>query len=244
MIDSKKIEKYCNNFYGYGNWESPIWFIGIEENGGYTEEEVKKRIDSWLRFKTPLIDNKEHHLSLENKGMTKLFTEGICQPTWWKLIRLKLKYENEVISEKRIRDIQKNEWGQLKSNTLLIEMFPLPSPSIKHWEYKKWSELKFLKTREGYFQFMVNRRADFIKNKIKEFKPKAVIFYANKLIKHWNLIIEDDFNSKAEKRKINKNYFQFIKKDSTCFIQTPQPAGVWENDFWDKLGKEIKKICP
>lgn len=244
MINSEQIENYCTNFYGYGNWESPIWFIGIEENGGYSEEEVQKRIDSWMRFKTPLIDNKEHHLSLNIEGITKLFTEGKCQRTWWKLIRLKLNYDDDIVSNEKIQQIQKDEWGQLKSKSLIIEMFPLPSPSIADWKYKEWSQLNFLNSRTEYFDFFATQRTKFIKNKIKKFKPKVVIFYANKLIKYWDLIIEDNFNSNAEKRKINDNYFQFIKKDSTCFIQTPQPAGVWGNDFWDKLGKEIKEICP
>lgn len=246
MIDSKKIENYCNNFYGYGNWESPIWFVGIEENGGYSKEEVQKRIDSWLRFKSPLIDNKEHHLNLNDEGITKLFTEGKRQPTWWKLIRLKLNYDDIKVSNEKIQEIQKHEWGQLNSKSLIIEMFPLPSPSIKHWKYNnpEWSNLESLESREKYFNTFAEKRVDFIKNQIKKHKPKAVIFYANKLIKYWDLIIEDDFNKKSKKRKINKNYFRFIKKESTCYFQTPQPAGVWENDFWDKLGKEIKKIYP
>ena len=244
MLDSEKVEKYCKEFYGYGNWESDIWFIGIEESGGESEDDVNKRIDSWLRFKTPLIDNKEHHLSTNPKEAIKLFTKGNCQRTWWKLIRLKLNYDGDTTSIDRFRDIQKNEWGQRKSKSLLIEMFPLPSPSINDWKYKEWSQLNFLNSREEYFEFIAEKRVEFIKCKIKKFKPKAVIFYANHLMKYWNLIIEDDFNSKAERRKINKNYFRFIKKESTCFFQIPQPAGVWGNEFWDKLGKEIKEICP
>jgi len=47
MLDGKKTGNYCKNFYGYGNWDSPIWFVGIEENGGYSKKEVENRINSW-----------------------------------------------------------------------------------------------------------------------------------------------------------------------------------------------------
>ena len=62
------------------------------------------------------------------------------------------------------------------------------------------------------------------------------------MIKYWNKIIEGDFSSIAKKRKIKNNYFRYLIKDSICFVQSPQPAGVWSNEFWDKLGNELKQI--
>jgi len=242
MLDGEKTDEYCRGFYGYGNWNSPIWFVGIEENGGYSKKEVEDRINSWQRFETPLIDNKEHHLSLKNEGITKLFTEGKRQPTWWKLIRLKLNYEGESVTNEKIRDIQKNTWGQTNSNSLLIELFPLPSPSIKDWKYNGWSDLDQLASRDKYFAYYSECRTNFIQNKIATHKPDLVIFYANKMIKYWNKIIEGDFNSIAKKKKIRNNYFRYLIKDSVCFVQSPQPAGVWSNEFWDNLGKELKRI--
>jgi hypothetical protein len=45
VIDfDKELDQFAHNFLGYGNLESPIWFIGMEEGGGNTKEEIKSRL--------------------------------------------------------------------------------------------------------------------------------------------------------------------------------------------------------
>lgn len=244
-MEVNKIIDYCENFYGYGNWESKIWFVGYEEYGGKTEKNIINRIESWHKYKTDLIDNREHHLNfIDKKDFVKLFDDGKAQRTWWKLIRLMLNYNKELANTENIRNIQKNSWGQVNSETLLIEFFPLPSKSIKDWEYSKYEHFKnidFLKSREEYSEHIHKIRANYIKKKIKNHNPEVVVFYASSLMKYWDLIANTNFE-KTNRVKINNNYFRYIKINGTLFVQTPQPAGVWSNDFWNKLGEEIRKI--
>lgn len=241
MINKNDIEQYIKKFYGYGNWKSPIWFVGIEEGGGNSEKEIKNRINSWLKYKTDLIDIKEHHINI---GICKYFTKGTLQNTWRKLIRIKLSYERKSIDNDIIRDIQKNKWGQLKSDNALIELFPLPSPNNTDWFYDEWTNIKYLNDRDSYYSYISEIRLNHIKSRINKYKPKVVLLYANSMLNYWSILVGDDFEKYSTRIKIKKNYVRILKKNHTCFVQTPQPAGVYSNDFWEYVGKEIRKICP
>jgi hypothetical protein len=43
-ISDQLIESYTSMFYGYGNYAAPFWFIGIEEGGGGTDDEIRRRL--------------------------------------------------------------------------------------------------------------------------------------------------------------------------------------------------------
>jgi hypothetical protein len=47
MIDDILLEEFINNFYGYGNYHGKYWFIGMEEGGGNSIEEINRRLASW-----------------------------------------------------------------------------------------------------------------------------------------------------------------------------------------------------
>lgn len=235
MKDSD-LEMYIYNFFGFGNWKSKIWFIGIEEGGGNTKEEVSSRLNSWLKYKTDLIDNNIHH---KNIGIYDFFDRGKLQPTWKKLIRLKLAYEGKKAENNLIRNIQKNNWGRFNSDNALLDLFPLPSTTNSNWFYNEWSKLPYLDTRKNYYNNVVDARVEYIQNKLKKHKPEIVIFYSISMIDYWNRIVEDNFKDNSTKIMIDKNYIKIIKKNDTKFVVTPQPAAVYSNEFWDKAGKFI-----
>ena len=198
-----------------------------------------------------MLNLKKHHKKIIPQYFFKNKNEKIIlQPTWSKLIRLKLSYENKNISNnEEIRDIQAKKWGIENSDHALIELFPLPSPNRSVWYYSKWTDLEYLKTREKYYEFVSGKRIEFIKNKIKEYKPKIVVLYSASNIKYWNKLVEKDIRKKAERMEIEhsnnrKNIIRTLKEDSTCFIQTPHPiARGISNEFWEKVGQKIREIC-
>jgi hypothetical protein len=48
-FDDQLLLDFMNAFYGYGNYKAPYWFIGMEEGGGDSFEEVTKRLSVWDR---------------------------------------------------------------------------------------------------------------------------------------------------------------------------------------------------
>ncbi len=236
-MEDKDLEIYIYSFFGFGNWKSKIWFIGIEEGGGNSKEEISSRLNSWLKYKTDLIDNNIHH---KNIGISDFFDKGKLQPTWKKLIRLKLSYEGKEPNNDLIRDIQKNNWGRVNSDNALLDLFPLPSPNNSNWFYNEWSKLSYLGTRKDYYNNVIDKRVEYIQNKIEEYKPEVVVFYSISMLDYWNRIVEYNFNYNSTKVSIDKSYIKIFKKNGTKFVVTPQPAAVYSNAFWDKAGEFIR----
>ena len=76
-INWKRIEE----FVGFGRWDSPVVFIGMEEglkNAGALDEDLAIR----SRYELPIMDLKEAHLGIA--GTEKYFDPDRAprQPTW------------------------------------------------------------------------------------------------------------------------------------------------------------------
>ena len=41
MFDDELLQAYIDTFYGFGKYEGKYWFIGMEEGGGGTFEEIE-----------------------------------------------------------------------------------------------------------------------------------------------------------------------------------------------------------
>lgn len=44
MLPGSLLTEYTDRFFGFGTWSTRVWFIGIEEAGGWSEEDVRKRL--------------------------------------------------------------------------------------------------------------------------------------------------------------------------------------------------------
>lgn len=193
--------------------KSSIWYIGIEEKGGSTLEDVNNRIESWMSLKTDLIDNEKHQRAI---GNSYLYTKGTLQNTWRPLIRLRQGYKGESIDKENVRKIQRYNWGHLNSDNLLLELLPLPSPSNNIWKYKDWSKVAYLQSRDEYEKYIAPKRIEYIKSKIEIHKPKLVVFYTTSkdYNEYWEELIEEKSNHKV----ISGYKTQFFSKQDTCFI--------------------------
>ncbi|HYK46311.1 MAG TPA: hypothetical protein VEV83_14130, partial [Parafilimonas sp.] len=45
LIEEKALKNWIDNFYGYGAWHAPFWFIDYEESGGDSREEVAEKLN-------------------------------------------------------------------------------------------------------------------------------------------------------------------------------------------------------
>ena len=187
-----------------------------------------------------VYENYQNNIHHKNIGISDFFDKGKLQPTWKKLIRLKLSYEGKEPNNDLIRDIQKNNWGRVNSDNALLDLFPLPSPNNSNWFYNEWSKLSYLGTRKDYYNNVIDKRVEYIQNKIEEYKPEVVVFYSISMLDYWNRIVEYNFNYNSTKVSIDKSYIKIFKKNGTKFVVTPQPAAVYSNAFWDKAGEFIR----
>ena len=57
MLPDTLITDYAQTFFGFGNWNAKIWFIGIEEAGGADEADVQRRLIAWAEHGRRDLEN-------------------------------------------------------------------------------------------------------------------------------------------------------------------------------------------
>ncbi len=235
FFNDELIEKRVDTFYGYGNYQGNYWFIGMEEAGGDFKD-INNRINIWSnRGKQELDDVVEYHIAMEAGGLFQLNTA--IQPTWNKLIRIVLSAKGiENIDREDVRKYQINELGRKNQETCLLELLPLPSPSLAHWIYSQHSQLPFLSSRKNYENYCVEKRINHISNQIKEYQPKTVVFYGILYKDSWRKIADVEFSPTPEGFFIGKN-------SQTVFVIAKHPVAFGVTiEYFHNIGKSIAVV--
>ena len=232
MLDDQLLEKYIHTFYGYGNYQGDVWFVGKEEGGGGSVDDVLQRLTAWSqRGRRELEDVCEYH---EAFGVTHLFGKRpVIQRTWGKLIRSLLKAKGQAVTVEQIREYQGQHLAREDGETCLLELLPLPSPSTGQWLYSSCSELRQLQERQGYKEFYAAQRAHHIQQRILEHKPRAVVFYSSDLwYQHWWKVIAEGVHFDTHESR-----FQWGADGSTLFVISKHPTapGV-TNQYFEAIG--------
>ncbi len=242
-IDRVLIDTYIKSFLGYGNRMAKYWLIGMEEGGADQFEKVYKDIAEWKEKGSKEFCDILEGVTEENSSpeMKKYFFDNpvIIQKTWNKLIRLLLYIDHEIKDIEEIREFQKHQLGRKDGDNSLIEFFPLPNVSISDWIYEGKTSLKFLNNRKDLVREMAPVRIERIRDKIKIYKPRVVVFYSTTPIymKFWKEIIGLDLKSDENKK------YSIKVKDGVLYAIIPHPIsrGITNTDY-ENLGLEIREL--
>jgi hypothetical protein len=185
MFNNQLLEAYIGGFYGYGSYGAEFWFIGMEEGGGGSREQIGRRLDAWdTRGRKELDDVVEYHREVGYN--TKRFDERPkLGKTWSKLIRVLLSSRGYDPSQEQVRDYQKNRLARKNSDSCLVELLPLPSPGTNLWLYYGESTLPFLKDRKTYKEHVRPLRVAHLRRRIEEHQPRVVVFYSLTYLRYW-----------------------------------------------------------
>jgi hypothetical protein len=236
MLDDLLLEKFIHSFFGYGNYEADYWFVGMEEGGGGTLEEISSRLGTWdSRAGQELEDIRTYHEALQLDSFFK--DPVVLQPTWAQLIRIFLAASGLSADIEAIKSFQKEKLGRQGGNTCLVELMPLPSPGTSRWFYSKWSRLPYLRTRDTYKTAILPMRLDHLKNRIKEYRPRYVVFYGKGYWTSWKKIT-------GTKITLVQPYgFGMCRTDVTQFLVTQHPAARGaRNEYFIAAGKLLNRV--
>lgn len=228
------LHKFMHEFYGYGNYHGKIWFIGMEEGGGNTKEEIMARINAWTKYYRELEDVASYHQAI---GIDKFFADTpVLQTTWSQLIRIVLCFQDIAPSADQIRQYQAKRLGRRNDDTCLLELLPLPSPSTSKWHYNSISTLPYLSSRKNYSEELLAFRIKSIQQKILQYSPDVVIFYSKKYAKYWEEIADVQFTETADNISTGNN-------GTTTFAIVTHPAtrGV-TNEYFCMAGNVIRSL--
>jgi hypothetical protein len=195
------------------------------------------RLTAWqARGCQPLEDVAEYHRAL---GVTSLFGKRPkLQRTWTGLIRIALSAEGEPGNTDAVRQYQGERLGRPGGNTCLLELLPLPAPSVGHWHYHEWSTLPYLTDRDSYRQHFAPRRAASLRCKIERHQPRAVIFYSTdaRYRQWWRTIA----GVEMPVQKVEGISTYVGSNSHTLFINTPHPvARGLTNRYFHAVGQLI-----
>lgn len=232
------LEKYINNFYGYGSWDHDFWFIGMEEGGGNSLEDLEKRILTWeKRGGHGLEDARPYHLEL---GITQWYGDKAkLQKTWEKIIRVYLAYKNSPTDKNSIRQYQTEHFGCRDSNNgfASLELFSLPSQSTTHWIYNSIEGLPYLINRQVYKYYLYPKRADTLRHNILSYKPKFIVIYGINYLPEWEGIIQKPFKTCDLKDALMSRL-----GNTQIFLVPHAVAHGYTNDYWTGIGKHLAKL--
>lgn len=230
------LEAFVEGFYGYGTWDAPFWFVGKEEGGGGSWEDVTARVKTWHeRGRRELEDVAEYHLAL---GLgTKYFADRPpLQPTWSRLLRLLFSAMGRDANRPALRHYQSARLGRPDGETLLTELLPLPSPSASSWLYGENSSLDYLEERDHYRAHVAPRRTAELRARIARHQPRAVIFYGSdeRYRRWWGEIAGVEF----EPLRVGKRRLHLGGTEATRYmiIDHPTAFGI-TNDFLSTAGR-------
>jgi hypothetical protein len=116
----------ARSWFGYGRWDAPYWFIGMEPGGS---DDVAS-YESWQRLGGgELIDCRQHHL---DSGFMKWHGDDQhgTQPTWRRLIQTMLAFEGLPARLDDVLRYQHDGWGCMSDDTAVIELGALHAPSL------------------------------------------------------------------------------------------------------------------
>ena len=246
MLDDNLLAEFAKTFYGYGNYDGHYWFVGMEEGGGNSSEEIAARLSVWnKRGRQELEDVAEFHRKISvGKYFESPPARAELQPTWNKLIRILLSAEGKLLSDKedeaqteRVREYQRTSLGRTQGESCLIELLPLPSRSTrkKDWKYAKWTTLVQCVYRETYQDYYIPTRTRHIWERINQYKPRVVVFYSTSrdYRKWWEQIAGTSFSfDEASKVHTAHQY-------GTVFAIVDHPVRRWRNDYFHNAGQCI-----
>lgn len=231
FFNDELLKERVDAFYGYGNYQGHYWFIGMEERGEDFQD-IEKRINIWSnRVKCEIDDVAEYHIDMGT-------WDKKIQPTWNKLIRIVLSAKGTGnIDIEDVRKYQINELARKDKETCLLELLPLPSPSLEHWMYGEHSKLAFLSNRDTYENHCLEKRINHISQRIKEHQPKAVVFYGIGYEYFWRRITEKitdlEFLPTSEG-------FLICQNSQTVFVIAKHPvARGLKNEYFHNIGRSI-----
>lgn len=268
FIEEKQLQHWIDHFYGYGSWNSPIWFIGYEENGGDAPEEVAEKLNYFhgahstsdgpalcdirelykrvtFRAEGPRAEKFANHYEYRFGSRAKTL-----HGAWKNLIAFQHAYRKKKTPN--LLSYQRNSFLSSSAKEALIQFYPLPAHN--HAWYYSWlqlsSQFKFLKSRSLYEEHVYARRVKTIFDKIKTHQPEVVLMYGMENINALKQSAVENFPEAKFKMvkgiKLVIPQHHIARAGKTVLVITTQIPSLRhrrvETGFdWEKFGKLVRE---
>ena len=204
-------------WYGYGRWQAPYWFIGIEPGG----DELDACVRMWNALgRGELLDIVAHHEEHDRDWFSANATKP--QATWQKLVWLLLAYKNIEPSPAAVLDYQKKRLGRADDETALLELSALPAYSTGV------SRPRMLFRSE---------RVEKIRERLLMHQPEFAVFYSpdngrdRRYVDAWNAITKTTLVRDEP-----------VLVGRTACVMTYHPNGKWAKAYWTSIADALRRL--
>jgi hypothetical protein len=236
----KNLDDFMVRFAGYGNKSAPLWFVGLEEGGGQTVEELATRVNAWsARGGHALEDLADYHRAI---GQAKYFDPPYpLQRTWASLCRVRQAWLDQPTDVATLKIIQSRELGRSHGGSNLVELMPLPATSVNHWPYTSLvADHPMLIDRDTYRRTYAPRREALIRELVQSGHAQAVVFYGQRP-GSWSAIAGTPLQEIAVSDR--RSYASASR--GIYFIAVPHPASHGlTSAFWSAVGSHLRGVAP
>lgn len=205
----------ARGWYGYGRWDAPYWFVGIEPGG----DELDVCVRMWNALdRGELLDIAAHH---EEHGVD-WFGEGATktQATWQKLIWLLMYYRGLEPTASAALAYQKTRLGRAHDETALLELSALPA----------WGT-EIPRPRMLFRE----ERVAVIRERLLSHRPEFAVFYSpdnspgRRYVDAWNSVTLS---------KLVRDVPVLV--GSTACVMTYHPNGAWSKAYWKSIAEALR----
>jgi hypothetical protein len=212
MLSVELIQWRLENFWGYGSFDAPVWFVGMEE--GLSAEDER---DICLRFRATygkLLADIRHDMT-EVAGHMRWFRWPfpLQQTIKWSIKLYLFLREGQRPTNHAIAEFQRIEYADGQQTTQL-DLMPLPCRKANEdtWFYDNY-DLLFLNSRSRYLERYKPIRTDKLRELVRRHQPKIVIFSSTGYLGKWETVSGVTLN-----KLTRQMYFSQTNHTSFCVI--------------------------
>jgi hypothetical protein len=207
---TREQQDLAHNWFGYGQWAAPYWFIGIEPGG----DDLDATLRMWNALgKGELLDIAAHH---EEDSKDWFDERAGTQPTWAKLIWLLLAFNGKEPTREATLEYQQRSLGRSGRETALIEISSLPAKNKG-----------VAVPRELYREERIQK----IRARMIEHKPQFAVFYSP------DADYRGAWNAIAGRELIRD---EPVAISGTACVVTYHPNGERSKKYWSDLGNKLR----
>jgi hypothetical protein len=205
----------ARDWYGYGQWSAPYWFVGIEPGG----DELDANVKMWDALGGgELVDIAAHHGEHDRDW----FSESASRPqaTWQKLIWLLHFYKGDDPAPRSVLAYQKRRLGRANDETALLEISALAA-----------IDNNVVRPRLLYRQ----HRIDVIRERMLAYVPQFVVFYSpdnrpeRLYVDAWNAIAGTSLQRDVP-----------VMVGRTACVMTYHPNYKRDKQYWSSIAASLK----
>jgi hypothetical protein len=178
-LSSDQLQR-LTRFLGYGNPSGRFWFMGMEEGGDGSTQELQIRAD---HFDT--VESLARARALVNPGVD---LRRIDTSVWSQMCRIvaRVNGDEQWRDVGRVKDYLAAHLGGLDGDTFLTEVLPLPKRTVNNWPYEHlWA------TKDDYVEGVLNSRIALLRTLRQKSNPAYVFCYGKDYWPHHREIFSD-----------------------------------------------------